>query len=180
MVNDRVFGNFPQSKKGAIEPIQWRVLDRRDGAVLLISEFVLDRLPFDSGTANNWAESGVRKWLNTEFFNTAFNEKEKSAILETEHVNNAGGNTEDKVFMLSAEEAQTYFKNDGDRQTIKTKYAMKRLWIHKAERYAYWWLRSQSVYAGGAVVVNAAGHIHDGMKIGTDVVGVRPCVWIKD
>ncbi|MBO4479960.1 MAG: hypothetical protein J5774_06300 [Clostridia bacterium] len=90
-----------------VEPIQWRVLvdDEENDAVMLVSDQLidahvwlssfeksatrsswaaydntLDGVPAET-PANGWRYSEMRAFLNGEFYNTAFNEKEKSAIL---------------------------------------------------------------------------------------------------
>ena len=98
-------------------PIQWRVLDVDKG--LVWSTKIIDTSSYNNSRFLNeddslyyktsdystlfssWADSEVRAWLNDEFFRTAFSEKEKKSIKETELVN--CGAT-DRVFLLSREE----------------------------------------------------------------------------
>ena len=51
------------------EPVEWRVLDKKDGEILLLSEYGLDAQPFDtSGKSRvDWKDSTIRKWLNDDF-----------------------------------------------------------------------------------------------------------------
>ncbi|MCI8424667.1 MAG: hypothetical protein HFJ72_03240 [Adlercreutzia sp.] len=87
------FGSYPQS--GATpEAISWLKLAEQDGKTLLISEYVLDAVPYsdlDVGygwsttsprptTDVNWADSSMRAWLNDEFLKTAFTADEQGAI----------------------------------------------------------------------------------------------------
>ena len=67
------------------EPVEWRVLDKKDGEILLLSEYGLDAQPFDtSGKSRvDWKDSTIRKWLNDDFYNSAFSEKEKENIVES-------------------------------------------------------------------------------------------------
>ena len=90
-----------------VEPIQWRVLvdDEENDAVMLVSDQLIDAhvwlSSFEESTtrsfwaaydntldgvpaetpANGWRYSEMRAFLNGEFYNTAFSEKEKGAIL---------------------------------------------------------------------------------------------------
>ena len=47
------------------EPVEWRVLDKKDREILLLSEYGLDAQPFDtSGKSRvDWKDSTIRKWL---------------------------------------------------------------------------------------------------------------------
>ncbi|MCL2028167.1 MAG: DUF6273 domain-containing protein, partial [Bacteroidales bacterium] len=79
------FGSFPQGKNGEVEKILWRVLENKNGQMLLVSEHVLACKRWNDTMikgAISWEVSDLRKWLNEYFFNTAFNSQEKSQIIE--------------------------------------------------------------------------------------------------
>jgi hypothetical protein len=67
-----------------------------------------------------WAECDLRRYLNGHFYNSL--EEEKSRIAETVVVNDdhrwygtkGGADTNDKLFLLSIEEADRYFGDNGD------------------------------------------------------------------
>ena len=62
----------------------------------------------------------MRKWLNDEFFETAFSAEEQGRIPTTlvtaednaEYGTEAGNDTTDKVFLLSVSEVETYFPSN--------------------------------------------------------------------
>lgn len=79
------------------QDITWLALAEENGKTLLISESVLDAVPYDN-TAEpyqwsvqsprpqkdvEWATSSIRTWLNGEFLNAAFSADEKGAIAAT-------------------------------------------------------------------------------------------------
>ena len=121
------------------EPISWIVLKEENGKAFLVSEFMLDKRLYqdkckplfvstsspiynasenvpDGTFTNNWKHSTIRKWLNGTFFDTAFNEPQRSMLLVTEVDNSPAttkdpssdsftcANTEDKIFFLSYKE----------------------------------------------------------------------------
>lgn len=96
------------------EKIEWIVLeiDEAERNVLLLSKYVLDCEPYDSSDSEvTWAECSLREWLNGEFFNSAFSQMEQSIIAETATTVKASDiETNDKVFLLSAEETRAYFE----------------------------------------------------------------------
>lgn len=99
------------------EPISWKVIDAESGTLLAIK--ALDAQPFnnfhclmsaykyyvtkDKYPANDYAHSSLRTWLNNDFYNTAFNENEKSGI-KTSVINVNESTVSDKVYLLSDED----------------------------------------------------------------------------
>lgn len=90
------FGSYPQSGTNN-EPIEWLKLDEKDGKTLLISQSVLDAVPYEDATAGyawavnsprptedvEWADCSLRAWLNDTFYNAAFSADEQKAIAAT-------------------------------------------------------------------------------------------------
>lgn len=116
------FGNYYQNenddKKNRIE---WFVLDKKDSYALLLSKYILDISKMsDNEEECQWSESILRKWLNSKFYNFAFNDIEKEKIIECELENfniplslhKKQDITKDKVFILSLEELQKIFYGD--------------------------------------------------------------------
>lgn len=141
-----VFGSYEQdcnSANGA-EPLEWDVIAENGNKRLLLAHYVIDYKPYDDGTADigvnaggsindavvTWEKSSLRKWLNADFYNGTFTDKERSYIASVKNANpswsefntgkygaaeNAkggyGGNiTEDRVFLLSGDEIPSYLK----------------------------------------------------------------------
>ena len=75
------FGNYPQEEDGTEKPIEWIVMKNEGNQVLLLSKYVLDAKPYNEGWEDvTWQTSDIRKWLNNEFYTTAFNKAEKAKI----------------------------------------------------------------------------------------------------
>lgn len=66
------------------EPIKWTIYASSPTAAYIISELVIDSQSFDNNDdgvyTNDYDNSAIRKWLNEEFYNTAFSELEKELI----------------------------------------------------------------------------------------------------
>lgn len=91
------FGTYEQDGNTAngAEPIEWYVLDKQDGKVLLISKYILDAVPYDDAyvgypwgmtnprpvTDTVWADCSLRSWLNGAFINGAFTKDEQGKII---------------------------------------------------------------------------------------------------
>ncbi len=72
------FGLYPQEKSYGT-PIDWYIISRTTDRVLLMAKPVLAYQKYNT----DWAVSGIRRWLNNEFYDAAFDDAEKNAILES-------------------------------------------------------------------------------------------------
>ncbi len=185
-----LFGTYEQDNEttNGKEAIEWRVLDKRpDGSFLVISRFVLDGgIYYTKYDYVTWESCTLRSWLNTDFLNEAFSASEQERIVKTKVVNNdnlemntSGGNdTEDKVFLLSLEEADKYFKDDKDRLGKVTAYA-----DHNGEimgEGCSWWLRSPGNFQSYAALVYGDGRIGPiGTAVSFSNEGIRPVIVIR-
>jgi hypothetical protein len=128
------FGAYEQDNDltNGKEPIEWQVLEVRENKALLISKYGLDYQQYNTEYTNiTWEDSTLRKWLNRDFLKDAFSITEQDCILITtvtadknpEYDTDPGNATEDKIFILSVEEAYNYFPSDEDRCCEATTYA---------------------------------------------------------
>ncbi len=135
------------------EPIKWRVLEEKGEEAFVACDKLIDSQDYNHTLDNNYANSSIRKWLNNEFYNTAFSEAEKDKILQSVVDNSLAStcdsrnsyvceNTRDKIFLLSSKEATNalYFKDSQARQKKPTDYAL----CQGVISYGWWWLRSPS------------------------------------
>lgn len=176
------FGHYEQDNNtgNGAERIEWIVLEATDKYALLISKYCLDAASYH-GTKQSvtWETSDLRAWLNDDFLYSAFSSAERKKILYTvnstpksAYGNKTGGNdTMDRVFCLSIDEANSYFKDNASRKASLTKYAAS----HTV--YVWWWLRSP----GGAndaakAIINADGQVCTGGNWVTNNDAVRPCI----
>lgn len=203
------FGSYEQDNdlSNGQEPIEWIVLAKDGNSILLISRYCLDCRPFHSVSYEKvtWENCSLRSWLNDTFYDKAFDGNEKQMILSTMLNNNAGGSTRDKVFLLSIEEAETFFASNEDRVSTPTAYAFYQGCFaynlatdtnHQCEnspyyesewssRYdpqagAWWWLRSTGSDSGKAAGVRTVGSFNkNGNEVITGNDAVRPAVWVS-
>lgn len=72
------FGSYEQDADfdNGPEPIEWMVLDHQDGRTLLLAKYGLDASWYHVESADDvtWENCKLRSWLNTDFYNTAFND----------------------------------------------------------------------------------------------------------
>jgi hypothetical protein len=174
----------------------WLVLAVEGNKVLLITENVIDKRPYSEKHVDvSWESSSIRKWLNTEFYEL-LPANIKDRIVETDIVNDenadygtSGGNaTKDRIFLLSADEAKSYFSSDDQRESnleVRGDSENTAVWC--------WWLRSPGSTGANAVVVGgpilfddrgATEKYSDGRILleGEGVnrsIGVRPVFWLE-
>lgn len=121
--NTVVFGLYTPKNPKNTDPIEWVVLSVEGNRALLVSKYVIESQPYNTkeyaedGGEVTWENCTLRTWLNDEFFNQAFTDAEKS-VIKTVTLKNpdnsyygtkGGSDTEDKVFILSAEEIDKYY-----------------------------------------------------------------------
>ena len=124
------FGSYEQdgNAQNGPEPIQWIVLDKIDGQLLLLSADVLEarqyhHVPFEEVT---WENSDLRAWMNGDFYDGAFTPVQRG-LIATVHNENAdqsitgasgGAATDDRVFALSETESVIYLNTPAARSDI--------------------------------------------------------------
>ncbi|MDR1697746.1 MAG: DUF6273 domain-containing protein [Erysipelotrichaceae bacterium] len=113
-----------------VEPIMWRLLDPNSG--LLVSEMLLEGGLFDDDSGD-WETSMLRDYLNTTFYQKAFDAAEKELLGLTDYPISDGNNptntstTADYVTLLTAAdyENEAYgFATDTSRVARVTEYAL--------------------------------------------------------
>ncbi len=125
----------------------------------------------------------MRSYLNGTWYEKTFSEGEKDKILTTNVVNldnssygtERGNDTEDKVFLLSLDEAEHYFSSDDERVAKNYSVAVD------------WWLRSPGDFTNTAASVEDDGEVkysgsvfsNRGSCISREDVGVRPALWVN-
>lgn len=189
------YGKYEQDNDSSngIEDIEWIILAKDDNKMLVISDKTIDCKPYHSSYGNTtWEECSLRRWLNDTFVNEAFTTEEQEKILTTnvtadanpDYDTDAGNDTEDKVFLLSIEEANRYFKYDSERQCVSTEYAKANgAYTYEIDGASncFWWLRSQGGYSNkSASVVNSDGTVSKyGNAVDDNRDCVRPAMWIS-
>lgn len=193
-----VFGTYEQDNNLAngAEPIEWRCLAREGNKVLLISLYGLDAMAYYPINEDvTWETSAVRGWLNTTFIDSAFSSTEQNAILTTYLANDGvsrygdipeGNSTYDKVFLLSENEALTYFTDDEDRLATATAYAIANGAITEdingVKNITCWWTRTPGAEAHTVTLVCGDGAVSGGIYLRNATnasISVRPAIWVN-
>lgn len=206
--SDRCYYFIYQGNYYKLEPIKWRVLTtnyNETGNALLFAETILFTNRFQNGSANKYATSTIREYLNQSFFKMAFTSVAGSKIQQTKVDNSAQssnpygqpkylgngvnqfstGYTYDKIFLLSQEEASNpsygfgdFTKSDAARIRNFTDYA--RVANQIGNNDGWWWLRSPQFNGYNAVrAVTNTGICYNGCKTATQTGGVVPALTIS-
>ena len=163
-VGDTVFyGRYEQDSElsNGSESIDWIVLAKQDGKMLLLSKKILACQAYnESGEIVSWADCSLRTWMNGEFLDQTFSEAEKKNLESTKIYDKAGKESESYVFAPSKEELNGAFLSEDDDAEV-TEYAR----LEGAHYTDNWWVRDETDGVGGD---------RSGYKI-----GVRTAVWIR-
>jgi hypothetical protein len=203
------FGAYPQTAAGADNtPIKWRVLQNSGSELFVLSEYILDCRRYHGKSADiTWwdcvditlRDCDLRKWLNDEFYNTAFDSDEKELIKTAHCTDNGEGtpDTEDKVFLLGVEEIKYLSEMHGKEslRTVGTNFAKIKkadgcsLYVYdktKKVDYIYidgkevgcswWWLRTQGNKPSRAFFIGTGCSIRSYANVSAARDGVRPAL----
>lgn len=203
------FGSYEQDNNpdNGNEPIEWIVLSKSDTELFVVSKYALDCKEYnDEYCEVTWETCTLRKWLNDEFFNSAFGKSEQSSILTTTLKNennikytsiNGGNDTKDKVFLLSLNDminTDYGFSKDTDefdicRRCAPTDYAIAQ-GVYASEDNFYntadndspcnWQLRSPGISEKYAAYTGTSGSVvYGGSSVSYKKHGVRPAIKIS-
>ena len=172
------FGQYPQGANGEVQPLVWRVLTLESGKALLITDKLIDIVRYNTGYVDiTWENCSLRKWLNNDFINVAFNSDQQKEIATVINENDFIS-TSDKVFVLSVSEAKRYFLSDKDRIAYTTEYVHAK-GHDSRDRTLFWWLRSSGNFGNRAVRVLDGGDIdRSGFSVNDNKVAIRPALWL--
>ena len=177
------------------EPVEWIILDMKEGRCLLLSRYALDVMPYHTESAAvTWEHCSLRSWLNGDFLSGAFSEEERAAILLTDVDNGAeqgfdgygtsgGATTPDKVFLLSWAEADLYFPGNLGKLCAPTTYALSRgawtsrSYLAEGKPACSWWLRSPGFEQTEAIRVGNIAYRRDDVSAVRNCV--RPALWLS-
>ena len=198
------------------EPVEWRLLDEGN---LLLCDLVLDSQPFNAAVfpavngktlngktyylfadraltvpADSWSDSSVRRWLNSDFYDTAFTEEEKALIAETALKNYgcfdrfSAGDSVDKVFLLSYNDVTcsgyAIAQDNASRANARaTDYAcVQGVSLKRDDKSlgAPWLLRSPGFHSEDVCMVSPAGHVYYHYDPAVTHNGIRPAIRLKD
>lgn len=171
----------------ANEQIEWIVLDKKDNEILVITKNIIECKEYtDEYTDVTWENSSIRSWLNNDLYNNAFSDDEKAIIQTTNVVDekydtSSGNDTQDKVFLLSVDEANLYFTNDSERECQGTNHAKNNDLYVSINGNSNWWLRTSgdNRYKAAFVSYSDGGVNEYGSYATYSVYGVRPAMWIE-
>lgn len=147
-IGDEVFFGYFEMEPARLgkERIPWIVARRWKDQVILVSRYgIAGSFYHQRHEAVSWEESDLRTFLNSETFLSAFSSYERAYLADTDG---------DAVTLLTAEEAESFFEKDTDRELAITKAAeqegtnINRMskhhgWDMKGYRSSWWWLRGE-------------------------------------
>ena len=170
-----VFGKYPQEESGIKTELVWSVLNTEGNKTLLISKLALDSQKYNQECVEtSWEKCSLRKWLNKDFFETAFSEDEKKAVCITKL---SDEKTEDKIFLLNEAEINQYYVYKQYRPCQITPYAQEKGAYCNNIGRGWWWLRTIGKNKNNALCVETAGNIKS-VDVDNSDCAVRPVMWI--
>ncbi len=191
------FGRYPQdpAQKDGAQPLEWIVLDKRPGRLLLLTRYVIALEAFHrQGQKITWAGSDLRKSLNGDFLESAFTPDEREMVLETTNDTTenpdrgtpGGGETDDYVFLLCQEDIDYYMDSDYTQWEFGSAQATRAakeagVYVDDENGCSPWWLRSPGYDEYSIQFVDPDGTRYSpGANADIDYYyGVRPAMWVS-
>ena len=187
------FGRYEQDNndRNGPEELEWRVLDKQDGKVLIITDKAVEMLPY---FAIYWKRSHIGGYLNSSFIND-FTREEKAMMVEVtvtadKHPDHPetdqGSDTQHKLHLLSIDEVLKYFPEPEDRVCYATDYLIDlfqntpHLDGLEENGTCDWWLRTAMTnYSSGAIISTVMGSGNFGWATHNCRLALRPVCWIQ-
>ena len=158
------------------------MLEVQGDKALLISRYAIEYEKYNTGYRNvTWDDCMLRTWLNQNFLNDAFSDDEKkkiSTVTVSPDQHSGGKATQDKIFLLSVEEAEKYFGSNKARKCSPTDYVVsKGEEVKKFNGNCWWYLRAEGSGRSRAIYVDEYGEID--LDKDTYICAIRPAIWIE-
>lgn len=183
-IGDKVkFGRYKQKGKNAKrESISWYVIDKRNGMLLLQSVNILEYMPLNKESAEwreyaDFEESTLYEWLNNDFYEKSFNDKEKNVIVDDDGT---------KATILESDARYDFENKDGERiedsRAKATKYAKSKGITVDSDGLSSVWTSSYkgTAWSYTAWVMNEEKNVAFGESLEVkEKCGVRPVIWVK-
>ena len=141
-----------------------------------------------------WKDCDLRRWLNADFYETAFSEDERRQIMDTEVYNDGneefeidgGEDTRDRLFALSLDEFEEFCADEDYAAAQPTPYARKTMQKYgdsEADEQGaggWWWLRTPGSEEDFALEVGGYGEVGtEGTPVHWRGGLVRPALQLK-
>ena len=160
------------------EPIEWLVIDYRDGQYLLLSKYVLDAIPMISDNKEiYYRDCSLRRWLGETFLYEAFTDEERTFLVPT-YLDDV--DLTETVFLLNVDEAKKLLYSKGMGYGLGTDYALAQGLENNCSdgslKHSFWWTRharDRYSYASWAM----SGNMNVALNM---YYGVRPAVWLDE
>lgn len=192
-----LFGKYEQDNDltNGKETIEWLVLDRNDEEIVLLSKYVLDLKRMDDyyKPAMSYMDTEMYKFLDEEFYNTAFSDDEKAKI-KRNHLYNSIHIGSPKVGLLTKDLVKKYvglIKENKKLATTATKYVQNyEMYRFRIDDTGQWsrgnisfWLSFEKPAQESSIIRPSGGLYLDGYKeIRAPLYmeyGVRPIIIVK-
>ena len=163
-------------------PIEWIVLKEDGFQTLVVSKWPLFSSRFNRNTSdgNRWDSSALRNYLNSSFYQSAFDENEKKKIISA-YLSDPNG-TKDNVFVLSLSEAEKLMTQNERAYGNKTGcngHSCSDCYQYSHLHDTCWWLRSPHVSDS-----QYAWHVYNNGETTysyvSTIYSIRPAMYVKE
>lgn len=154
------FGEYKENRG------EWTVIEKENDKALILYNGSDIQMPYNEDYEEvSWDDCTLKEWLNLEYYENSFQEIEKTHIMNTDN---------GKVFLLTVEEAETYFDQNSQRILCKDINTLD------SDNNLQWWLLSLENDRCSSPIVNREGEVDSiGSRVNYESNYVRPAMWIE-
>ncbi len=171
-----IYGEYWQreAEKDGKEDIEWIVLNKAEGRILVISKYALDYKQYhSSGTHTKWDDCSLKTWLNGDFLNAAFSAAEQHKIACIDQKRGS-------IFLMDMNDINSFLPTNGSRKCKATRYVRaKTNFANEENGNCRWWLQASGLDSGHASTVEPDGFIDE---LGDSIYfanAIRPVMWVS-
>lgn len=138
-----ILGHYLNKHGNLTQPIEWIILGIEESRLLLFSKYAIDHREYHDTIYSNtsWEESTIREWLNTHFYNAAFSETEREAIIYGSYAFPESFCKCDFISLMSKADCEKLSQELREAQVTEY-FASLGVPYYKSSRLAItWWLR---------------------------------------
>ncbi|MBP3729524.1 MAG: hypothetical protein J6H18_04600, partial [Lachnospiraceae bacterium] len=179
------FGAIDQDGVAGAESIEWLVLAKSGGRILVISRYCFVTGVYSTASPAVWSTSQARNWLNGGFFASAFSAEDRNQVMYTkiktpanpQSGQSGGADTTDQVFLLSIQEVQQYMSPSQVATSATPTARNSGAYIVGGE--VFWWLRSPGDGPATCAHTRSGGAIDFVGENATVRGALRPAMWLN-
>lgn len=176
------FGSLDQDGIEGAEALKWFVIevDKDSGRALLISKDIIGYASYDG---EDWKNSGIRSWLNSDFYDAAFTSEERARVIRYLYSEYRGEDENDVIYEV-ADSISLLSRAEYEKYMTFGSAVSSALWSDKLKGEFELsgrgeWLMRTVLDNGNVMNVTSSGAKNNNGISVEENCGIRPIMWVE-